>query len=130
MILKKYIIAVPFLIFLITGCTTSPAIIVKAGDRDQIVTAKAGKTFSIQLEAQLSTGYSWKLAEVPVSLKIIEENVLTDKSDTDKTGGYETQEFVFRSKEKGEVTLTFRYGRHWKGKPDYAKISVVKVKVE
>lgn len=130
MLNKKLIIAYTVLAFLISGCTNSPAIMVKAGSGDQTVTAKAGKTFSIQLEAQLSTGYSWKLFDAPAALITVKEDVLTDKNNGDKTGGFEIQEFVFKSMEKGELNLTFKYAQHWKKKPEYAKTSVVKVRIE
>lgn len=131
MLNKKILAAAAVLAFLISGCTSSPSIIVKAGSAgDQTVTAKAGKTFSVQLEAQLSTGYSWKLIDSPASLITVKEDVLMQKNDADKTGGFEIQEFVFKSMEKGELNLTFKYAQHWKKKPEYEKTSVVKVRIE
>ncbi len=131
MLIKYYIIAASVFMFFISGCTTTPALVVKAGSGDQTVTAKAGKAFSIQLEAQLSTGYSWKLASAPASLKIIKETVLPLKeTEKDITGGFEIQEFVLMSAEKGELTLTFNYARHWMKVPDNLKTSTVKVKIE
>lgn len=130
MLNKKIIAAAAILTFLVSGCTNSPAIMVKTGSGEQTVTAKAGKTFSIQLEAQLSTGYSWKMFDAPAALITVKEDVLTQKSNGDKTGGFEIQEFVLKSMEKGEFTLTFKYAQHWKKKPDYAKTSVVKVRIE
>ena len=115
---------------MISGCANSPAILVKSGSAGQTITAKVGKTFSISLEAQLSTGYSWKLQELPASLKIIKEDVLTEEKNVDITGGFEIQEFVFKSMEKGDLTLTFNYAQHWKKKPEFVKTSTVTVKVE
>lgn len=130
MLNKKILAAAAILAFLISGCTNSPAVLVKAGSGDQTLTAKAGKSFSIQLEAQLSTGYSWKLIDAPASLITVKEDVLTEKSDNNKTGGFEIQEFVLKSMEKGELTLTFKYAQHWKKKPEFTKTSVVKVRIE
>lgn len=130
MLNKKILAAAAVLAFLISGCTNSPSIMVKTGSGEQTVTAKAGKTFSIQLEAQLSTGYSWKLIDAPASLITVKEDVLTQKSDGDKAGGFEIQEFIFKSMDKGERTLTFKYAQHWKKKPEYAKTSAVKVRIE
>ena len=128
MLIKKCLLASAIFMLLISGCTTSPSVVVKAGSADQTVTAKADKLFSIQLDAQLSTGYSWKIADVPVSIQVIKEVVKTEEKD--KTGGVDIQEFIFKSAQKGEITLTFRYGEHWKEKPQYIKTSVIKVKVE
>ena len=130
MLFKKHILASAVIAVLISGCTGSPAIVVKAGSGEQTLTAKAGKNFTINLEAQLSTGYSWKLFDAPAALVTVKEDVLTDKNNGDKTGGFEIQQFIFKSMEKGEMTLTFKYAQHWKKKPEYAKTSVVKVKVE
>jgi len=130
MFCKKYTLAAAIFSFLISGCSSTPAIVVKAGSGEQTITAKAGKTFSIQLEAQLSTGYSWKLAEVPASLEIIKENVLTVEKDADKVGGIEIQEFIFKSMAKGDLTLTFKYAQHWDKKPKHVKSSIIKVKIE
>jgi len=125
---KKYLFIITAIMFLFTGCTNTPDIIVKAGSGEQIIKTKAGKTFSIQLEAQMSTGYSWKLAETPASLTTVKEFVTSEK--TDKVGGIEIQEFIFKSMDKGEITLTFKYGEHWKKKPEFVKTSIIKVRVE
>ena len=130
MLFKKYLPAAIFISFLISGCSSSPVIVVKAGSGEQTITAKSGEAFSIILEAQLSTGYSWKLSEVPASLKIVKENVITEEKETDIAGGFENQEFIFKSMEKGELTLTFKYAQHWKKKPQISKTAVVKVRIE
>jgi predicted secreted protein len=130
MLFKKYIFSLTLLTLLISGCANSQEIIVKAGSGDQTITAKAGKIFSIVIEAQLSTGYSWKLQELPASIKIVKEAVLSEKKNVDITGGYEIQEFVFKSTEKGDFTLTFNYAQHWKKKPEFEKTTTIKIKVE
>jgi inhibitor of cysteine peptidase len=127
---KKYIFLLTVLTLLISGCANSQEIIVKAGSGDQTITAKAGKIFSIAIEAQLSTGYSWKLQELPASIKIVKEAVLTEKKNVNITGGYEIQEFVFRSSEKGDFTLTFNYAQHWKKKPEFEKTTTIRVRIE
>ncbi len=130
MTFKKYIFSITIFAFLFSGCANSPEILVKSGSGDQTITAKAGKTFSVSLEAQLSTGYSWKLMKLPSALKIVKEEVLTEKKNADITGGFEIQQFVFKSIEKGELTLTFNYAQHWKDKPESAKTTTVKVIIE
>jgi len=128
MLIKKIVTISALMMFIVPGCTKSPVIVVKAGAGEQMITAKAGEAFTIQLEGQLSTGYAWKLAESPASVQIIKESVLTEGND--KAGGIDIQEFVLKSTAKGELTLTFKYARHWEKKPVYIKTSTVKVKVE
>lgn len=130
MYLKKLIFSLTILALLISGCANSQEIIVKAGSGDQTVTAKAGKNFTIAIEAQLSTGYSWKLMELPASIRIVKEAVLTEKKNVNITGGYEIQEFVFKSAEKGDFMLIFNYAQHWKKKPEFEKTTTIKVRVE
>lgn len=130
MILKRYIFSLAILAFLFSGCGNTPGIFIKTGAGDQTISAKSGKSFSISLEAQLSTGYSWKLQELPASLEIVKEDVRTDKKNVDITGGFEIQEFVFKSRKKEDVILKFNYAQHWKKTPVFEKTANVKVKVE
>jgi len=128
MFIKKFILSIPLILFIFSGCVTTPAVVVKGGYEDKIITAKPGSTFSVQLESQLSTGFSWKLAELPASVRIIKEDVLTGSKNI--TGGTDIQEFIFKTSEKGGITLTFNYGEHWKEKPKFVKTSKVKVIIE
>lgn len=117
------------LVFIITGCTEKPVLIVQSGQGDQSVTVKAGTAFTIQLKGRMSTGYSWKLVEIPAQFEIIKENVKTQEKDL--AGGEDIQEFILKaSGTKGDFNLTFRYAEHWKKRPKYVKTTTVKVRVE
>lgn len=124
----KYIITLLLSVFLIAGCSEKPVLVVQAGAGEQAVTAKAGVQFSVQIKSRMSTGYSWKLSELPESFQLIKETVLTDGKDI--AGAEDIQEFIFKSAQKGEYTLTFRYAEHWKKKPKYVKTTTVKVKID
>lgn len=112
----------------LTGCFTTPGVIVKAAPGEQSITAKKGEPFTVQIDSQLSTGHSWKLVSLPVPFRIIREDEKTDG--TGRAGGIDIQEFVFTSNESGEFTLTFIYATHWRAKSKAVKTSTVKVKVE
>ncbi len=128
MYLKKIFLTAPLCLFLAAGCSTAPEVVVKGGPVSQTITARQGKTFSVQLESQMSTGYSWKLAEIPSSVTLEKESVITESKQI--AGGIDIQEFIFKAVAKGDLLLTFRYGEHWKEKPRYIKTSEVKVKIE
>lgn len=128
MLFKKFPACLALFMFFVSACSTSTSLVVKAVPGEQSVTAKSGIAFSVQLQSQMSTGFSWELAEVPASLLIVKENVLTEEKD--KAGGIDIQEFIFKSEKKGDLNLIFRYGEHWKNKPKYIKTSTVKVKIE
>jgi len=115
-------------VFLVNGCTEKPVLVVQAVPGEQSIAAKAGKSFSIQLKGQMSTGYSWKLSELPASFEIIKEDVKTLEKDI--AGGEDIQQFIYRSAQKGDFILTFRYAEHWKKKPKYVKTATVKVRIE
>ncbi|MCL1865339.1 MAG: protease inhibitor I42 family protein [Spirochaetes bacterium] len=123
----KHILPVTLLMLFISGCGES-IVKVKAGDDNQIVRAKVNKKFLIQLESKLSTGFSWKLMEYPQGLSVNKEDVKTEESN--KTGGVDIQEFILKSAEKGEFTITFQYGEHWKKNPQYVKTLKIKVVIE
>ncbi|MCL2155477.1 MAG: protease inhibitor I42 family protein [Leptospirales bacterium] len=127
MTIIKNILPITLFIFFIFGCS-EPMIKVKDGDDNQIVKAKANKNFAIQLESRLSTGFSWKLMEYPKDISIVQENVKTEESN--KVGGTDIQEFILKSAAKGEFTITFQYGEHWKKNPQYVKTSKIKVIIE
>ena len=124
----KLLLAVALSVFMFAQCAEKPVLLVQADSGEQAVTAKSGKLFTVQLRGQLSTGYSWKLTEIPASFQLIKENVKTEEKD--KAGGVDIQEFIFKSVEKGDFILTFRYAEHWKKKPKYVKTSTVKIRVE
>jgi predicted secreted protein len=124
----KLFLSVLFLSILITGCAEKPVLVVQAVQGEQSVTAKTGVVFTIQLKGRMSTGYSWKAAELPASFQVIKENVTTLEKNI--AGGEDIQEFTYSPAEKGDFTITFRYAEHWKKRPKYLKTATVKVKVE
>jgi predicted secreted protein len=123
----KNILPIALFILFISGCSES-MIKAKDGDDNQLVRVKVNKNFSIQLESKLSTGFSWKLMEYPEYLSIVKEDVKTEESN--KTGGIDIQEFILKSTAKGEFTITFQYGEHWKKDPQYVKASKIRVIIE
>ncbi len=109
------------------GCASENVSLMVGDSGDSVVRAKAGKTVSILLKSQLSTGYSWKAMEIPESLTLVKENVITDEKTI--PGGYELQEFVFKTSKTGGVVV-FKYAEHWKKKPVYVKTAKIKVETE
>jgi len=124
--IKKFL-AAALLIFTISACNET-MVRVQDGNSDNQIRAKINKNFSIQLESQLSTGFSWKLMEYPEYLSIVQENVRTEENN--KTGGIDIQEFILKSSSKGEFEILFQYGEHWKKNPKYEKSSKIKVVIE
>lgn len=127
--IRTILIAIISSLAIVTGCASKPVTLMVRDSGDAVVKAKSGKTVSIQLKSQLSTGYSWKVMEMPDTLILVKENVITDEKTVMQTGGYEIQEFIFRTSKTGGVVI-FRYGEHWKKKPDYVNTSKITIQVE
>lgn len=128
MIIKiKYYISF-ILAFIIAGCSGSPELLVKTDSNQGTISAAVNKEFIISIEGQLSTGYAWKLSEIPAHLILIRENTRTEEKD--KAGGIDIQQFVLKSSEKGNFNLVFNYAKHWEKKPKYIKTTKINVKIE
>jgi predicted secreted protein len=70
-----------------SGCASKPVTLMVKDSGDSVVKAKPGKTVAIQLKSQLSTGYSWKVMEMPDTLTLLKENVITDPKAVEIAGG-------------------------------------------
>jgi predicted secreted protein len=114
---------------IIAGGASKPVTVMVKDSGNSAVKAKAGKTIAIQLKTQLSTGYSWKIMEMPDTLTLVKENIITDEKTIQITGGYEIQEFIFRASKTGGVVI-FKYGEHWKKKPEYVNTSKITIEIE
>ena len=75
------------------------------------IESKVGDTFTIPLEANHTTGYSWRLAQStdPAILKQLSEKYEEDNSGSAGAGGVET--WTFQAMAIGATTLVFEYAR-------------------
>lgn len=126
---KKILVALISSLAIAAGCASKPVTVMVKDSGESIVKAKAGKTVAIQLKSQLSTGYSWKVMEMPEALILVKENVITDAKTLDITGGYEIQEFIFKASKTGGLVI-LKYGEHWKKKPQYINTASITIVVE
>ena len=126
--MKKIIIIFALAVFAYAGCTTtagkeSAGFSVRSGS--QVLEVKAATEFNVELVSRLSTGFSWKLVyPLPEGITLAGESVKTAGSG--KTGAEDIQVFRLKARQ-GEYTLTFRYGEHWKSRPEYTDTCAVKI---
>jgi predicted secreted protein len=94
------------------------------------IAATVGKTFTISLEGNRTTGYSWKLATKldPKRLKKIGETYAPTHPGL--AGSGEINKFTFRAIAAGTATLTFTYSRPWEKNTPPAKTATYKITVE
>ncbi|UNT71709.1 protease inhibitor I42 family protein (plasmid) [Bacillus sp. N447-1] len=90
---------------------------------------KAGKTFDITLEENLSTGYSWSYTTNTDSIQLVTENV-KEPEQSDAVGVPTKKTWTFKATKAGTYTLKFACSQTWeKGqKPAQTLTYTVKVK--
>ena len=96
------------LVFLLSSC----------GPAGNEVNARAGENFTITLESNPTTGYSWQLAK-PLDEKIVQfvgSEYVPSRTDLVGAGGVE--EWTFLALNKGSAKIVLKYARPWeKDKP-------------
>ena len=98
--------------------------------RPSTIETKVGDTFTIPLEANHTTGYSWRLAQPPdpAILKQLGEKYEEDNSGGVGVGGVET--WTFQAMAKGATTLVFEYARPFEKNVPPAKTSKFKITIK
>jgi predicted secreted protein len=93
------------------------------------IESKVGDTFTIPLEANHTTGYSWRLEQPPdpAILKQLGEKYDEDNPGSVGAGGVET--WTFQVMAKGATTLVFEYARPFEKKVPPAKTSKFKITI-
>lgn len=75
------------------------------------ITINRGETFTITLDSNITTGYSWEVVCDKKYLKLVSSAYIHPKTNLDGAGGQE--EFVFKAFKKGTTKLTLNYRRPW-----------------
>jgi predicted secreted protein len=110
---KKFSLAVLFIMTAMScSCAVKPAVTVTASDSGTRVEIKSGDVLAVKLEAQLGTGFGWKVVSLNENLVQEGEAVQTPKG-TGKPGGPEYQTFRFKAGKKGEAELRLQYAQGW-----------------
>ena len=90
---------------------------------DQMV-AEVGKAFTIPLESNPITGYSWQAEFDPESLELVSEDFTSDSA-LIGAGGIQT--FEFMALKQGQVLVTMVYKRPWEDGSIDTKVSPVNI---
>jgi len=98
----------------------------KSGDYDYKI--KKGEQFIINLDENITTGYSW-------NYKIDDETVVKlfkdeyQEPSSKLIGASGTHQFIFVGEKKGDATITFKYYRIWEGEESSVEVKEFNVKV-
>lgn len=105
--LNKFFILIILPLFLLSSCA-----------QYEVINARAGENFTITLESNPTTGYSWQLAK-PLDEKIVKlvgSEYVPSKTDLVGAGGEEN--WTFLAVKKGTTRISLKYVRPWeKDKP-------------
>lgn len=96
------------------------------GDYDYKV--KKGEQFIINLDENLTTGYSWnyKIKDEDI-VKLVKDQYLEPSNKL--VGASGTHKFIFIGEKKGETTITYKYFRIWEGEESSIEVKEYKVKI-
>lgn len=110
------------------GSKTTGAVVVTKADADKTVTATTGQTLEVVLDANPSTGYTWKVASAPEFLKSEGEPAFTSEAKEGVVGAGGTQTLKFGVTAAGTGDLSLEYVRPWE--TGVAPAETFKVEVE
>jgi predicted secreted protein len=113
---------------LCVGCVTAPSLIVTDPDNGKSITLKKGDVIEIRLEAQLSTGYGWKIQSLKGLSQKGETVVITEMKN--KTGGKDIQKMTFTANERGIGVIEMTYIQSWQEKKAPEKTFLLNVNIE
>jgi len=96
-------------VFLSIGCANKHY----SADSD-IITLKSGEIFTIALESNPTTGYSWSIEEpLPEILQKVSNEYKPYNTSGNIVGSGGTEIWIFKAIAKGNAAITFQYSRPW-----------------
>ena len=120
--IRKTVLLAPLLAVM---CATAPSVVITEADNAKNVPLKKGQILQLSLEAQLSTGYGWKISGLS-GVEAYGDIEVKTASDI-MTGGKDIQIMRFRAIQSGSGFIELKYIRPWK--PDDAPLKYYKVGV-
>ena len=97
-------------------------VLTRASGGDQVTgdtfETAAGKTFTIALDANATTGYNWSqtIGDKTV-VTFVGNEYVAEVRDPQVAGGGGTDTFTFKAVGKGTTTITLTYARPWESVP-------------
>jgi predicted secreted protein len=113
---------------LMTGCD-KPFMIITDADNGKNKSIPMGAEFWVKLQAQLGTGYSWKVTSPESDFQQLGGPV-TENTGRTIPGGTEIQIFKFKAAKITDAELKLEYIQPWEKDFKPAKSFTVKIKVQ
>ncbi len=108
---RSFVVIMLSLAVLLPAC--SRTITLTDDDNGKEISLEKGSSFTVRLKAQLSTGYSWKIASYSEDVISTGESVVQTQKE-DLVGGADFQVFTLEAKEQGRGEIVFHYVQPWK----------------
>jgi inhibitor of cysteine peptidase len=129
---KRMLFAVVAVVLVVAAVVTVGLLKASGGDKvtgDTFETT-VGKTFSITLDANPTTGYSWAQSIKDSTVVAFVKNAyVAETRDPQVVGGGGTDTFTFKALAKGMTVISLRYARSWEtGAPAQARVIAITVK--
>lgn len=109
--MKYYKSILPLFFLLTFFCAANSSIVLNDNDNEKTIKVKKGEIVEIRLNAQLSTGYSWKIKENKNLIQKGKTEVITERKDL--VGGIDIQVFKLLAENIGIGFIEFAYIRPW-----------------
>jgi inhibitor of cysteine peptidase len=102
------------------GATSEPSqptrVTLTNSDFGRTATVAVGESFTIALEENPTTGFSWRCSWEPTArLELTSDTYTPAPTPVPIVGSGGTRCFTFKALTAGDVTLTLQYGRWWEG---------------
>lgn len=126
--MKKFLIAcfiMGLALFIFTSCASGNADYAKVyGKEGTNISVKTGENFTIELEQNITTGYSWTYTIADESIiKLIKDDYITKESDKKLVGAGGLRVLTFEALKAGGTTILLVYERSFEKHPDDQKIT-------
>ncbi len=116
--------------FIIFSTIYAPEIVLRADDAFKTLTIKSGTFFTIELETNPSTGYSWTYSITNNNvIQYISSEYIPPK-DTTVVGASGIQRFVFRGMSDGETSIKMKYEKSYAQQTEPAQFRDFKIIVK
>jgi inhibitor of cysteine peptidase len=128
---KRMLFAAVAVVLVVAAVVTVRLLKASGGDKitGDTYETTVGKTFTIALEANPTTGYGWSQSiNDPTVVAFVSNSYVAESRDPQVVGGGGTDTFTFKALAKGTTMITLKYARSWEtGAPAQTRTVTVTV---
>jgi len=119
--MKKRMLVI-VLIMVVVAAVAVTLVVTRASGVDKVIgdafETTVGKTFTIALDANMTTGYNWTQATKDTNVVAYVDNAyMAAAPGPQVVGGSGTDTFTFKAVGKGTTTISLAYARPWESVP-------------